>query len=164
MHGGGASPRQSGRSLMMAIRTHSQDRGEQSLLELRRPQSGGVPSREVVGNNQPSVGAEEEIVRARAPPPREHPPGEPRTVEAPPQREDQHVEQDRQRGDEPRGSLLRRRPFTFLIGLILFVVTTTGATSTGTTPAILNRPMMPSSRRGNSPSRRRCRATSRRCR
>jgi membrane fusion protein, multidrug efflux system len=111
---------------MMATRAQSQDRGEQSLLELRRPQSGGVPSREVIGNNQPSVGAEEEIARARAPTPREHPPGERRIVEAPPKREDQHVEQDRQRGDEPRGSLLRRRPFRFLIGLILFVVATTG--------------------------------------
>jgi membrane fusion protein (multidrug efflux system) len=74
----------------------------------------------VVGNNQPSVGAEEEIVRARAPAPREHPPGERRTVEAPPKREDQHVEQDRQRGDEPRGSALRRHRLKFLIGLILF--------------------------------------------
>ena len=110
----------------MAIRTQSQDRGEQSLLELRRPQSGGVPSREVVDNNQPSFGAEEEIVRARAPAPREHPPGERRIVEVPLEREDQHVEQDRQDGDEPRGSLLRHHPFAFLIGLILFVVVTTG--------------------------------------
>jgi membrane fusion protein, multidrug efflux system len=110
----------------MAIRAQSQDRGEQSLLELQRPQPAGAPSRGVAGNNQPSMDAETEMVRARAPPPREHPSGEGRTVEAPPQREDQHVEQDRQRGDEPRGSLLRRRPFRFLIGLILFVVATTG--------------------------------------
>jgi len=111
---------------MMAIRAQSEGRGEQSLLELRRPQSGGAPSRDVAGNSQPSVGAEQEIVRARAPAPREHPPGERRTVEAPPEREDQHVEKDQQRGDEPRGSLLRRRPFTFLMGLVLFVLMTAG--------------------------------------
>jgi len=90
-------------------RAQSQDRGEQSLLELRRPQPAGAPSRGVAGNNQPSMDAETEIVRARAPPPREHPSGERRSVEAPPQREDQHLEQDRQRGDEPRGSRLRTR-------------------------------------------------------
>jgi membrane fusion protein, multidrug efflux system len=105
----------------MAIRAQSQDRGEQSLLELRRPQPAGVPSREVVGNNQASMDAKEE-----RPAPREHPSGERRIVEAPPEREDQYVEQGRQRGDGPRRSLLRRRPFTFLIGLILFVVATTG--------------------------------------
>ncbi len=110
----------------MAIRAQSQDRGEQSLLELRRPQPAGVPSREMAGNNQPSMDAETEIVRARAPPPREHPSGEGRTVEAPPKREDQHVEQDRQRGDEPRGSALRRHPLKFLIALILFVAVMTG--------------------------------------
>jgi membrane fusion protein (multidrug efflux system) len=98
---------------MMAIRAQSQDRGEQSLLELRRLQPAGVPSREVVGDNQPSMDAKKEIARARAPVPRERPSGERRIVEAPP-------------GDGPRGSLLRRRPFTFLIGLILFVVATTG--------------------------------------
>ena len=52
----------------MAIRAQSQDRGEQSLLELRRPQPAGAPSRGVAGNNQPSMDAETEIVRARAPP------------------------------------------------------------------------------------------------
>jgi membrane fusion protein, multidrug efflux system len=110
----------------MAIRAQSQDRGEQSLLELRPPQPAGVPSRGVVGNNESSTHAETEIVRARAPAPREHPSGERRIVEAPPEREDQYAEQDRQHGDEPRGSLLRRHPFTFLIGLILLVVVTTG--------------------------------------
>jgi membrane fusion protein, multidrug efflux system len=57
----------------MSIRTESQDRGRQSLMELRRPQPTG-----------------------------------------------------RQRGDEPRRSLLRRRPFTVLIGFLLFVAVTTG--------------------------------------
>ena len=58
-------------------RAQSQDRGEQSLLELRRPQPAGAPSRGVAGNNQPSMDAETEIVRARAPPPREQPSGAP---------------------------------------------------------------------------------------
>src|SRR5262245_50875467 len=107
----------------MAIRTQTRDRREQSLLEPRPPQPEGLPSRGVAG--QPSMHAENEIVRARVPAPREHP-GERRIVEVAPEREDQDVEPDRQRGDEPRASLLRRHSFTFLIGLILFIVVTTG--------------------------------------
>jgi membrane fusion protein, multidrug efflux system len=101
----------------MTIRTQSQDRGEQSLTELRRSQPAGTPSHGVVGDNQPSMNAKKEIAHAPAPTPLEHASGERRIVD---------VDQDRQRGDESRGSLLRRHPFTFLIGLILFVLVTTG--------------------------------------
>jgi membrane fusion protein, multidrug efflux system len=94
-------------------------------MELRGTQQAGVSSRGVVGNNEPSMNAKNEIARTPAPTPREHPSGERRIIDAPPEHVGQQ-DQDRQRGDEPRGSLLRRHPFTFLIGLILFVGVTTG--------------------------------------
>jgi membrane fusion protein, multidrug efflux system len=64
--------------------------------------------------------------RARAPAPRERPPGERRIVEAPREREDHHPEQDREGGEEPRRSLLRRRPIALLLGLVLFIAAAAG--------------------------------------
>jgi membrane fusion protein, multidrug efflux system len=62
-------------------------------------------------------------LRARAPAPREVPPRERRIVEVPPERESQHPDE---RSDEPRRGLLRRHPFAFVIGLILFVLLAAG--------------------------------------
>jgi membrane fusion protein (multidrug efflux system) len=64
-------------------------------------------------------------LRARAPAPREVPPDERRIVEVPPKREEP-PEQDRERADDPRRGVLRRHPFEFAIGLVLFILATAG--------------------------------------
>src|SRR5262245_1270759 len=71
-------------------------------------------------NDQRSAHAEDAL-RARAPAPREAPARERRIVEVPAKREER-PEQERERGDERRRGLLRRHPFAFVIGLVLFVL------------------------------------------
>src|SRR5262245_56817446 len=67
--------------------------------------------------------AETDELRARAPVPREVPPPERRIVEKPPEEQNQPPDQ---RADEPRRGLLRRHPFEFVLGLILFIGLATG--------------------------------------
>jgi membrane fusion protein, multidrug efflux system len=50
------------------------------------------------------------------------PPGKRRVVEVPPQREDQHPEPDRKRGDGPRRRVLRRRTFALAVGLLVCIL------------------------------------------
>src|SRR5262249_17240960 len=63
--------------------------------------------------------------RQRPTPARARDPGEGRIVEVPPEREERR-EQDRGRRDEPRRGLLRRHPFGFVIGLVLFMLAAAG--------------------------------------
>src|SRR5712672_3627487 len=109
-----------------------QDRGEQSLLVLPRPQSARLPSQGMTGDAQPSADAGKHSVRARAPTPPERPGGERRIVELPPEREDQegedqHPDQDREGGDEPHKGLLRRHKFASVIGLLLSILAAAGS-------------------------------------
>ena len=109
----------------MAPEAQIQDRGEQSLLELPQPQSARTSSQGMMGDAQPSADAGKDSVRARAPTTQERPEGERRIVELPREDregEDQRPDQGREGGDEPRRGLLRRHPFTSLVGLLLFIV------------------------------------------
>jgi membrane fusion protein (multidrug efflux system) len=81
---------------------------EQSLLE--------SSSRAVVSNEGPSADRGKDFLRARAPAPQGRPPGVQRARE----REDQDLEEDREHRDEPGKGLLRRHPFAFLIGFVVF--------------------------------------------
>jgi Biotin-lipoyl like len=61
-----------------------------------------------------------------ATPPRlDAPPGKRRVVEVPPQREDQHPEPDRKRGDKPRRRVLRRHTFALAVGLLVCILAAT---------------------------------------
>jgi membrane fusion protein, multidrug efflux system len=106
---------------MMTLDAQGLYQAEQSLLQLSRQQSSGASSRDMIGNDQPSVDAGNDAVRARAPSRQERPHGERRIVELPPEHEDQHPEQDHVRGDEPHRGFTRRHPFAFVIALLLLV-------------------------------------------
>jgi membrane fusion protein, multidrug efflux system len=82
--------------------------------ELERPQS----SETRAGANQPALDRPMESVRVRGPLPQESAGG--RVVEVPPLHEDPHV--DQARGDKPRLGFLRRHPFAFVLGLLLFIL------------------------------------------
>jgi len=99
----------------MSLGGDDRDRGELSELELAGPQSSQTPGR----NYQRGFGARKELVRARALP--QERPGERRIVEVPPQRENQHKERERERGDKPRRGLRRRHPLVLLLGLLLCI-------------------------------------------
>ncbi len=101
----------------MALDVRDRDGEEQLLLELPEPQEARVSSPTVVGKDRFFADAGKEFVHARAPI------QERRIVEAPPEREEEHLEEDREREGELRKGLLRRRPFTFVIGLLLFIAT-----------------------------------------
>ena len=105
----------------MLLEEESHERGEQSLLERRSPPSDSASRSGQEKSDQPSADAREDLIRARGPEPQQRPAGESRVVEFPEHREDQHPEQDRESADKPRGSVLRRHPFAFVIGLLLSV-------------------------------------------
>jgi membrane fusion protein, multidrug efflux system len=109
----------------MALEAQDRRRAEE-LPSPRRAQSARAWRRGPGHNDQATADAGKEPARAREPVPQEHPPGEPRIAEVPREQEDQRVEQDRQGGDEPRGSRLRRHPFAFAIGLLLFIAAAAG--------------------------------------
>jgi membrane fusion protein (multidrug efflux system) len=109
----------------MASEAQIQERGEQPLLELPRPEAARVPSRRITGE-QPT--AEESTPQARS--------GDERRIVELPSREDQqgddrggddqHPDQDRDGGDKPRRGFLRRHPFRSLIALLLLIVVGAG--------------------------------------
>jgi membrane fusion protein, multidrug efflux system len=115
----------------MASDAKTRELGAQMLRE-RAPQPAQLPSRQSLGNDQPSSEAGEEAqhesLRTRAPgstPPR--PPGEPRIVELP-QRDEQDrpgpsLERTGGDGDAPSKRRLGRRPLTVLIAALLLGVT-----------------------------------------
>ena len=105
----------------MALQTQNRDGSGQGL-----PQSSGRQQARASAwaPNEPERSTSDSgQLRARAPAPREVPPRERRIVEVPPERESQHPDE---RSDEPRRGLLRRHPFAFVIGLILFVLLAAG--------------------------------------
>jgi len=116
----------------MASEAHLQDRGGQLTLDLSRPRaardsSRQVSSRTLAESDRPSKESENDAVHARAPALKELQPGEGRTLELPPEREDQkgadqRPDQERDGGDEPRKGLLRRHPLRVVAGLLLFIV------------------------------------------
>ncbi|MDB5577001.1 MAG: putative Multidrug resistance protein (hlyD family), emrA-like [Bradyrhizobium sp.] len=110
----------------MTSEAQGRDRGEHSLLELRRSQSDQASSRGGVGDVQLSADAGTDSVRGRAPEPHERPAGERRAAELPPEREDPGLKQDGEGGDEPRKSFARRHPFASVIGLFFFIVAAAG--------------------------------------
>jgi membrane fusion protein (multidrug efflux system) len=75
--------------------------------------------------DDPRSAQAEDSPRARAPTPPERAPNKRRIVEVPPEREER-PEQDRERGDAPGRGLLRRHPFAFVIGLVLFILAAAG--------------------------------------
>jgi membrane fusion protein (multidrug efflux system) len=105
----------------MALQTQNRDGSGQGL-----PQSSGRQqaraSASAPNEREPST-LDSGQLRARAPAPREVPPRERRIVELPPERESQHTDE---RSDEPRRGLLRRHPFAFVIGLLLFIAAAAG--------------------------------------
>ena len=108
----------------MALEAQNRDWDLRPLLERSGQQQARPLSRPPGEHEQPSASAGR--ARARAPAPREDPPGERRVIEAPREREDHHPEQDREGGDEPRRSFLRRHPIAFLLGLVLFIAAAAG--------------------------------------
>ena len=120
----------------MASEVQVQDRGDQSLVKLPRPQSARAPSEGTIGDDQPSKDGENDAVHARAPAPPKGPSGEGGTLRLPPEREDQegtdqegedqHPDQNREGGDEPHKGLLRRHPIASVVGLLLFIVAAAG--------------------------------------
>jgi membrane fusion protein, multidrug efflux system len=105
----------------MALQTQNRDGSGQGL-----PQSSGRQQARASAwapNERERSTSDSGQLRARAPAPREVPPRERRIVEVPPERESQHPDE---RSDEPRRGLLRRHPFAFVIGLILFVLLAAG--------------------------------------
>jgi membrane fusion protein, multidrug efflux system len=110
----------------MTSEAQVQERGEQSLSELPRPQAARVPSRRITADEQP---------RAEEPTPQARSGGERRIVELPSREDqqgenqggdDQHPDQDREDGDKPRRGFVRRHPFRFVIGLFLLIVAGAG--------------------------------------
>jgi membrane fusion protein (multidrug efflux system) len=105
----------------MTSENEGEGRGEQSLLELPRPQPARATSRKLASEDQ--LNADNDFLRARTPSAR--PQVEGRIVELPQredqEREDRPPEPDNEGADEPRDSQLRRHPFAFLFGLILLV-------------------------------------------
>src|SRR5262249_45661843 len=104
----------------MALQTQNRDRSGQGP-----PQSSGRQQAHASAwapNERERLTADSGELRARAPAPREVPPREPRIVEVPPERESHPDE----RSDAPRRGLLRRHPFAFVIGLVLFVLLAAG--------------------------------------
>src|ERR1700747_1349053 len=91
----------------MSLEARGRDRGEQSQLELPR-QSGPASSSEVAGNDPPPADAGRDSLRARAPTPQQRSRGERRILESPPQREERHLEQNRESREEPPRGLGRR--------------------------------------------------------
>jgi membrane fusion protein, multidrug efflux system len=94
----------------MSLETDDRDRGELSPAPERAQSS-----------YHPASDRGRELARAREPLPQERPGGR-RVVEVPPLNEDSHAEQDREHGDKPRPGLLRRHPFAFVLGLLLFIL------------------------------------------
>ena len=105
----------------MTLKT--EDRHGQSALQVPQPRSTRCRSRDLVGDRRPLEDASRDWVQLRAPTPRNRAPSGPSVEALTPEREDQHVEHaDDERRDEPRGSILRRRPLASLGTLILLVV------------------------------------------
>ena len=108
----------------MAVQTQNRDRSAPGLLRSSLRQQARAST--WTPNERERSTADSGQVRARAPAPREVPPDERRIVEVPPKREEP-PEQDRERGDEPRRGVLRRHPFAFAIGLVLFILAAAGS-------------------------------------
>jgi membrane fusion protein, multidrug efflux system len=105
----------------MALQTQNRDGSGQGLLQSSGRQQARASA--WAPNERERSTSDSGQLRARAPAPREVPPRERRIVEVPPERESQHPDE---RSDEPRRGLLRRHPFAFVIGLILFVLLAAG--------------------------------------
>jgi membrane fusion protein, multidrug efflux system len=108
----------------MAVKTQNRDRSGPGL-----PQSAGRQQARAsawLPNERERSTADFGQLRARAPAPREVPPDERRIVEVPPERENQDAEQNRDRSNESHRGLLRRHPFAFVIGLLLFIAAAAG--------------------------------------
>jgi membrane fusion protein (multidrug efflux system) len=97
----------------MAPEAQVQDRGGQSLLGLPQQQA-QTSSQGRMGDAQPSAdaGGERRIMELS---PREDREGE-----------DKRPDQEREGGDEPRRGILRRHPFTSVVGLLLFILAAAG--------------------------------------
>src|SRR5690242_15848615 len=108
----------------MALGAQKRDWDQRPLLE--RPGQQQVRSPARLPSEQEQRTAPAGAARARAPVPRERPPEERRIVQAPVEREDDHPGQDREGGDEPRSSVLRRHAIAFLLGLVLLIATAAG--------------------------------------
>jgi membrane fusion protein, multidrug efflux system len=110
---------------------HDGPEGEQKVLELPRPQSGGASSRELVENKQPSADDDEEGIHSRAPTPQERPRRR-RNVEVPPRNkhrardESDRKDPEHESGNRSRFGRLRRHPFGLAIGIFLFVAAAAG--------------------------------------
>jgi hypothetical protein len=88
-----------------------------------KSQSTRCASRDLVGDRRPLGEASSDWAQLRAPTPQNRALGGPHVETLAPQREDQHGEHDNEaRRDEPRRSILRRRPFAFVGALILLFV------------------------------------------
>jgi membrane fusion protein, multidrug efflux system len=101
----------------------TEDRHRQSALKLPKSQSTRCASRDLVGDRRPLGEASSDWAQLRAPTPQNRAPSGPHVEALAPEREDQHGEHDNEaRRDEPRRSILRRRPFAFVGALILLFV------------------------------------------
>src|SRR5262249_24083675 len=106
----------------MALQTQNRDRSGQGPPQSSGPQQARAPA--WAPNERERLSADSGQLHARAPA-GEVPPGERRIVEGPPEREER-PQQDRAHGEESRRGLVRRHPFGFVIGLVLFILAAAG--------------------------------------
>src|SRR5260370_38579148 len=97
----------------------TEDRHRQSALKLPKSQSTRCASRDLVGDRRPLWEANSDWAQLRAPTPQNRAPGGPHVEALAPERDDQHGEHENEaRRDEPRTSVLRRRPLALRRDLI----------------------------------------------
>ena len=96
------------------------DPHDQSLQDPPRRQSGRNSGLMPSVAEPPATDGETDRVHARAPAPQERAPNDRPAVDSPPLHDDRQPEGD-ESGNPPRGSLLRRHRFAFMLGLALFV-------------------------------------------
>jgi membrane fusion protein, multidrug efflux system len=126
----GASPPR-WKEWQIGARAEHPQQGEESRLVLSRLHAPRAFSREVIGNDQPSVDCDTAL-RARAPPRQERAPCKRRIVEVPSPGEyrregkPERVEQDRDVRDPSRVARWRRHPFALVIGFILLLCAAAG--------------------------------------
>jgi membrane fusion protein (multidrug efflux system) len=108
----------------MSFQSDNRDQGELLQLELERPQSSETRAGDSK-KSHPALDSRWNSARARGPMPQEAPGGR-HVVEVPPrvdqEREHPRPDQDRPGRDEPHRGLLRRHPFAFVLGLLLFIL------------------------------------------
>src|SRR5262245_33554653 len=110
----------------MRLNRHDRDPSDQGLSEFPWPQHARSAAPSASSNDRRSADGSSASVEARAPqvpaPVQEPSRDAPRVPEAPPEREGQHAASGDSGGNVPRRGPVRRHPFAFIIGLLVFIL------------------------------------------